>query len=175
MIAPKNKSSKISGENTDGQSFVSDVNNRLAEFVQQIASEKELSYRDIEARSGNLISHSTVSLIMNKKLKNITTYVLTGLAKGLGVSDEEVFAVAFGQIKTRPAIETENTELTSLFRAINELPQEDILEMKPIWKMLQAEVERRKSTHKKKTLHLPAAKIRKEKILEQDKLCEQNS
>lgn len=69
----------------------------LAEYVRRVREEKKLSLSDVERQSGNLITNGYVSRIENGYILNVTPKKLAALAKGLGVSEDEVFAVARGK------------------------------------------------------------------------------
>lgn len=68
----------------------------LAEYVKRIMKEKGLSHRRVSAASGGAISHSTVADIASSQRFNPNVETIVGLAKGLGVSPDEVFRVARG-------------------------------------------------------------------------------
>lgn len=69
----------------------------LSDYVRRIAYEKRLSYREIAKRTGQRISHGTVSDIINRRSKDIKAETLKALALGLGVPEEEIFAIARGK------------------------------------------------------------------------------
>ena len=71
--------------------------NKLKELMRRIIAEKGLNYREVARRSRGLISHSTVGDILNDRNLNPSIEALQGLARGLGVTEEEVFAVARGK------------------------------------------------------------------------------
>lgn len=58
---------------------------------------KGLSTYDVARRSGNLITHQTVWSLLNAQGKDVKVGTLKALAKGLGASEDEVFAVARGK------------------------------------------------------------------------------
>ena len=68
---------------------------RLGEFVKKIRSAKNLSVEAVREKSGGKISGSYVNKIENENV-NVTTPKLKALAKGLGVTEAEIFAVARG-------------------------------------------------------------------------------
>lgn len=68
----------------------------LADYVKRIMAEKGLSHRRVAALSGGTISHSTVADIASSQRFNPNVETIVGLAKGLGVSPDEVFRVARG-------------------------------------------------------------------------------
>jgi len=65
----------------------------LAEYVKRIMHEKRLSSYDVEARSLKSISQSTVNRIQTGHVLSPSPSKLQALAKGLGVVEEEIFAV----------------------------------------------------------------------------------
>lgn len=68
----------------------------LAEYVQRVRNEKNLSLMDVSRRSGGLIANAHISRIENGWVKSVGVEKLKALAKGLGVPEEEVFAAARG-------------------------------------------------------------------------------
>lgn len=93
----------------------------LADFVRRVREEKRLSLNDVQQQSGNKIANSYVSRIENGIVTNVTPQKLSALAKGLGVSEDEVFAVARGK-----AIAYEDPlDLRSLFDGWEEATQEE--------------------------------------------------
>jgi len=72
----------------------------LADYVKRIRNSARLSLLDVErqsAHSGYKIAGSYVSRIENGVARNPSKDKLIGLAKGLGVPEEELFAVARGK------------------------------------------------------------------------------
>jgi transcriptional regulator with XRE-family HTH domain len=70
------------------------VQETLAEFVRRVRNEKGLSTLDVEKLSKFEISDGYVSRIENNGVKNVSPEKLSALAKGLNVTEEEIFAVA---------------------------------------------------------------------------------
>ena len=68
----------------------------LAQYVSRIRHEKGLSLTQVQARSGDTIASSYVSRIENGWVKNPSAAKLCALARGLGVSEDELFAIARG-------------------------------------------------------------------------------
>ena len=68
---------------------------RLGEFVKRIRSIKNLSVDAVSEKSGGQISGSYVNKIENENV-NVTTPKLKALAKGLGVTESEIFDIARG-------------------------------------------------------------------------------
>jgi transcriptional regulator with XRE-family HTH domain len=104
------------------------VNNKepetLADFVQRIRAEKRLSLSDVERQSGGQITDGYVSRIENGYILNVTPKKLVALAKGLGVSEDEVFAVARGKT-TSGDLAFDELRMLELYRL---LPPEKRLE-----------------------------------------------
>lgn len=69
----------------------------LPDYVRRIRIEKRLSTVDVEKQSGNRISDSYVTRIENGYVKNVSPEKLQALAKGLGVTEDEIFAVVRGK------------------------------------------------------------------------------
>lgn len=71
----------------------------LSDFVRRVRNEKGYSLDKVQQLSLNSINASYVSRIENGQVlqESITAKKLRALAKGLGVSEEEVFAVARGK------------------------------------------------------------------------------
>jgi transcriptional regulator with XRE-family HTH domain len=84
----------------------------LADYVRRVRSEKRYSLPEVERRSGGLISNAYVSRIENGQAVNPTPEKLKALAKGLGVSEEEIFNVARGKRVPTPTL---NDEIRALF------------------------------------------------------------
>lgn len=114
----------------------------LADYVRRVIRDKDLSYRKVAIQSGGKVSHATVSDIINGNQRDLKTETLRGLAKGLGVSEEEIFAVARG--KTLDTEEAFTGEFAVLFKGFHDLSPEDQAEMRAMVRMLATEVERRR-------------------------------
>lgn len=74
----------------------SDEPETLSQYVARVMREKDLSALDVEARSGNDISDIYVTNIERGIASNPSISKLQGLAKGLGVDEDELFRVARG-------------------------------------------------------------------------------
>lgn len=68
----------------------------LQEYVRRVMLEKGLSGYTVERDSGSQISQSQVNRIQNGEVSNPSATKLKALAKGLSVSESELFAVARG-------------------------------------------------------------------------------
>lgn len=123
----------------------------LADFVRRARNEKGLSLRDVENKSGGAISKGYVGQIENRSVlgQSVTPQKLRALARGLGVSEDEVFAKARGKSLSAP--EAFDSEVYVMFRGFDELSDEDKADLLGTVRMLAAEVQRRrpKTTSKK--------------------------
>jgi transcriptional regulator with XRE-family HTH domain len=100
----------------------------LADYVRGARSRARLSLLDVErqsARSGYKIAGSYVSRIENGIARNPSKDKLVGLARGLGVPEEEVFAIARGKSMKEPS--SSELKLLIYFRELPTERQEDIL------------------------------------------------
>ncbi len=93
---------------------MSDTSNSLADYVRTVIAQKGLNYREVALRSGGLITHSTVYDIINHRSSNPKTQTIKGLAKGLGVTEEELSAVARGKSPNDKKVIDEKFENLSL-------------------------------------------------------------
>ena len=75
----------------------------LAEFVRRERIDKNLSTGDVSRRALGEISDTYVNRIENGLVKNPSPEKLIALAKGLGVSEDEVFRVARGLSPDTPS------------------------------------------------------------------------
>ncbi|MDT5268421.1 MAG: Cro/C1-type DNA-binding domain [Acidobacteriota bacterium] len=78
---------------------------------------KGLSTYDVARRSGNLITHQTVWSLLNAQGKDVKVGTLKALAKGLGVSEDEIFAVARGK-SVSGDLQLEESKLLEYFRVL---------------------------------------------------------
>ncbi|MDQ1610308.1 MAG: hypothetical protein QOG00_239 [Pyrinomonadaceae bacterium] len=147
-------STDISGASVDilGGRYISlsGVNNGhqpkedLSDYVKRIRFEKGLSQRDVEIKSGGEISKGYIGQIENRTVlgHSVTPQKLQALSVGLGVGEDEIFAVARG--KTLNSAESFDSEIAVLFKGFDELSDEDKLELLATVKMLANEVQRRR-------------------------------
>lgn len=68
----------------------------LPTFIKQIMAAKGLSYRDIEAMSGEAISHGYVYSLVRGINKSPTIDKIKALSKGLGVSEDILIKIVKG-------------------------------------------------------------------------------
>ena len=74
----------------------------LPEYIRQKMREQNLSAADVARRTGNEISPATIVKIVNGEVSKSGTKTLALIARGLGVSDIEIFRVANGDDVSRP-------------------------------------------------------------------------
>lgn len=98
----------------------------LSDFVRRVRSEKGLSTLDVERNSSNRITDGYVSQIENGYVKNVSPEKLQALAKGLAVSEDEIFAVARGS-KTVGELPLDEVRMLQLYRELPPERKEDVL------------------------------------------------
>ena len=98
----------------------------LSDFVRRVRREKSLSTLDVERNSGNRITDGYVSQIENGYVKNVSPEKLQALAKGLSVSEEEIFAVVRGA-KTVGDMPLDEVRVLQLYRGLPPDHKEDVL------------------------------------------------
>lgn len=112
--------------------------NNLRDYVRRVISEKDLNYRQVARRSRGLISRSTVYDIISSRNLNPTLTALRGLAKGLGVTEEELFASAMGKTLEEDTID-ERLKLIGL--KFRELTEEQRIDANALLRALERAVE----------------------------------
>lgn len=98
----------------------------LADLVRRVRNEKRLSLREVSLRSGGKIANSHISRIENGESTNPTTEKLQALAKGLGVPEEEIFAVARGK-SVSGDLQLDELRLLEYYRLLSEERRADAL------------------------------------------------
>jgi transcriptional regulator with XRE-family HTH domain len=89
----------------------------LADYVRRLRSEKRLSLAEVSKLSGGQITRSHISRVENGELTNIGLDKLRALAKGLGVHEEELFAVARGK-SVSGDLQLDELKLIEYFRVL---------------------------------------------------------
>lgn len=107
-------------------SVVAGIQETLPDYIRRVISEKNLNYREVARRSGGAITHSAVHDIINGRSKDYKVSTLKGLAKGLEVSEEEIFAVARGKSVDAPRVRAQ--KLIEFFEGLPTDKQNDVLE-----------------------------------------------
>lgn len=95
-------------------SVVPSEQEKISDFVRRIIHEKGLSYRKVAEKSGGLITHSTVSDVVNERVINLSSQTISGLAKGLGFPEELILAMVLGDTPDEEDIE--RIELEALYK-----------------------------------------------------------
>jgi transcriptional regulator with XRE-family HTH domain len=119
--------------------IVTDKNNPLQDYVRRLISEKDLNYRQVARRSRGLISHGTVYDIISGRNLNPSLSSLRGLARGLGVTEMELFAGAMGKPVEKNTID-ERLRLIGVKFA--ELPDKQRIDAEALLRALERVVER---------------------------------
>lgn len=112
----------------------------LSDFVRRVRSEKKLSLMDVQRRSRGQIASSYVSRIENAYILNVTPKKLRALGRGLGVSDDEVFAAARGSSANTLGLDF---ELAALLHKYQSLAKEDREELCILIKTIDREIDSR--------------------------------
>lgn len=99
---------------------------KLPDYIRRVRAEKGLSTADVEKKSGFTVTDGYVSHIENSRVKNVSPEKLRALAKGLGISEEEIFAVARGA-KTVGDLPLDEVRMLQLYRELPPDRKEDVL------------------------------------------------
>jgi len=75
---------------------------QLPDYIRSKMKEQNLSAHDVARRSGNEVSPTTITKILNGEVNRSGTRTLALIAKGLGVSELEMLRVANGDDISRP-------------------------------------------------------------------------
>jgi transcriptional regulator with XRE-family HTH domain len=81
------------------KTLMKDIKESLSDFVRRVRNEKRLSLNEVVARSRGLISNAYVSKVENGIIISPSVDKLKGLAKGLGITEEEILSMAQGSPK----------------------------------------------------------------------------
>ncbi|MEW6213322.1 MAG: helix-turn-helix transcriptional regulator [Acidobacteriota bacterium] len=115
---------------------------KLSDFVRRAMNERSLTFRQVAARSGGVVSHGTINKIVNGHQEDLEATTLIGLAKGLGVPSEQLLAVIEGKgPKTQE--EAEDQEIAALFHRYKRLKPEDKRELRSLIQAIDDAIERR--------------------------------
>jgi transcriptional regulator with XRE-family HTH domain len=102
---------------------VDTVQEKIGPYIAQLLKDKGLNYREVARRSGGEISHSAVGDIINGRVSDIGIGTLRGLARGLGVPEQELLEVAIG----KPEAGAEERRLIWYFSQLPEEQRQDVL------------------------------------------------
>ena len=112
----------------------------LQDYVRRIMLEKGLSGYAVERASGEGISQSQVNRIQNGEVTNPSAAKLKALAKGLSVSEAELFAVVRGITEDESVIA--NERLQSIGFAYQKMPKKKKAKADYLIDMLEREIAR---------------------------------
>lgn len=113
----------------------------LPDFVRRLRREKDLSLADVSNRSGGRIGRTHIHRIENGEAKGVSVEKLRALAKGLGVTDEEIFAVARGK-KPEDDPDFLKSRLGLLSLKFDKVPIDKRVNVEALIDLLDREVER---------------------------------
>lgn len=112
----------------------------LEAFVRKVMSDKGLSGFDVQRASNNAIHQTTVSRIRNGDVKNPSVPTLKALAKGMGVPEHELMAVARGLSIEKGNLAHER--LAAIEFAYEGMPKKKKQKADYVIEMLEREIER---------------------------------
>ena len=98
---------------------------RLGDFVRDARNAHGLSLTDVQRASHNTITAAYVSLIENGRVENPGVGKLRALARGLGLTEEELFAVARGGKLSEP--DAQAKQLLTFYQQLPSERQTDLL------------------------------------------------
>ena len=104
---------------------VTDMDTQFTTWLTQQLQEKDLSMREL-ARKGN-ISHTTISLVMSGERKPTYEFCV-GIAKGLGLAQDEVLTLA-GKLPKPPEWTPDLQEWTYLFEQLTDEDRAEMLQL----------------------------------------------
>lgn len=114
-------------------------NENLADFVRRVANEKGLSFREVARRGG--LSGPAISDIVSGKTQQVKASTISAIARGLGVSEEEVFAIYRGKSPSDDP-EYKNWQYAALFDDAKRLTPEQMTKFETIMEIARREVAR---------------------------------
>ena len=122
----------------------------LADYCRRIRNEKNISTTDVEAasRKGGLkgISNGYVSQIENGYIKNVSPEKLKALARGLGVTEEEIFAISRGiNINGSKVV---NERFAAMSFGYEGVPEEKKFRIDPLIDLLEQEIKKNQEEQK---------------------------
>jgi transcriptional regulator with XRE-family HTH domain len=114
----------------------------LDRYVRRVLKEKGLSYAEVEARSEGAISDSYIGNIVTGSVGSVTVAKLKALARGLDVSEDEIFAIARGH-SPADLRDFQKSRFATLFDKYKRLHADDQQEMLILLEAMEHEIERR--------------------------------
>jgi transcriptional regulator with XRE-family HTH domain len=110
----------------------------LSYYVRRLLAEKSLSLADVELRASGKISDSRIAGLAAGDCDNLRYETLRALAKGLGIAEERLFAVAIGMENP----EVQEYDFLVLYRKYTDLSSADRQEIDGLLALLHREIER---------------------------------
>jgi transcriptional regulator with XRE-family HTH domain len=114
----------------------------LDRYVRRVLKEKGLTYADVEQRSRGAISDSYIGSIAAGNTGSVTVGKLKALARGMDVSEDEIFAIARGAAPG-DLRDFQESRFAMLFEKYSQLPGDDRAEMLVLLEAVEHEIERR--------------------------------
>lgn len=114
----------------------------LDRYVRRILKEKGLSYADVQERSEGAISDSYIGNIVSGTVGSLTVGKLKALARGLDVSEDEIFAIARGHSPNNFR-DFQKSRFANLFEKYKKLPGEEQKELLVLLEAVEHEIERK--------------------------------
>lgn len=148
----------INFQNSKLPAMVKKTKEDLADYVRRIRAEKKLSLNDVARQSGNLISRGYISQIENRYIVSVTANKLQALAKGLGVSEDEIFAVARGK-DPEGNPDFKRWKFASLFDEAEQLTPEQMAKFEILMEMARREVQRMLQEQERESPPKPARRV----------------
>ena len=115
------------------QFVVTTEHETLADYLRRVIKEKNLRYRQIAERSGGGVSPSTISDIISGRTKEIKSGTIAAIAKGIGVPEEEVFAVVRGHSTDKNGFS--ESEFALMYGDVEKLTPQQKRDFKIAWDM----------------------------------------
>jgi len=113
----------------------------LCNYVRRILKEKEMTFSDVERRSEKSISDSYVHGISSGNIRNLSLDKLSALARGLGVTETQLFFAGCG-LSLTDLEEFDGSELAYLLYKYRELSVEDRTQLRSLLAILDREIDR---------------------------------
>ncbi len=114
----------------------------LSRFVRRILDQRRLALSDVEMRAAGEITDSHVANILAGDTTNLRVQTLKALARGLGVAEERVFAIARG---LSGDYEFQESDFIALFRRYETLSEADKAEVDAVLDTASREIGRHSS------------------------------
>ena len=100
----------------------------LPQYVAMVIKEKDLTYQDIEDRSGGIIHKSWPGKLISGLVDYPKIDTLKALAKGLGVSEDTLFRVARGLPIAEPGNTEDEQAILDLYRGMSDARRANLRE-----------------------------------------------